>query len=785
MSVQGLAPPLSQTGFILTRQQRDEHDGIRLTYWLRCKDTVIPIELTTQEAVLFVLDKHVPEVKRLLAHLRGWRIAKVALCDFSYQGVHALYASTLKVHRQIIEILQLHAIPMMEEDIRHTDRYLMERFIQGSVQVSNEGAEPRLKPSDFLPRFRIVSIDLETTMRADQILSAAFYADDFQLVLMQGDGEDTETVRYCKDEATLLHAFIDTVKGYDPDIFIGWNVIGFDFRVLQKRAEALRIPLILGRDQRVLQLHESGQGKLFARMAGRVILDGIDTLKGATYQFESFSLENVARVFLDRGKLIDHVDDRGGEIQRLFREDKAALARYNLEDCKLVWDIFEKADLINYLVERARLTGLAIDKVGGSAAAFDNQYLPLLHRAGYVAPEYATGMSGLSAPGGYVMDSRPGLYRQVLVLDFKSLYPSIIRTFKIDPYGLAEGLKEGAEPDDLIPGFNHAIFSRSKTILPALIERLWGARDQAKKVNNSALSQAIKIIMNSFYGVLGSNVCRFFDQRLSSSITLRGHEILTKTRDVIEDQFGFNVIYGDTDSVFVWLGDDFPEDEANAKGKALADFLNIWWTEQLKQRFQLESQLELEYETHYSRFLMPTMRHSDKGTKKRYAGLKREQDGVTRMVFKGLENVRTDWTPVARSLQEQLYERIFRGQEWKSLIIATVEKLRAGELDDQLVYRKRIRQRLEQYVKNKPPHVQAGLKAEFHYRNQNLNSPYSSGSYIEYLMTVNGPEPLEFVSSPIDYQHYLEKQLAPVCESILMFVGEQFDEMTAPQGKLF
>ena len=773
-----------QTGFILTRQQQDNLSGVDLTYWIRGADNVFSVTITKQEAVFFVLDEQLEAIGRLLLRFSDWRLAKVALTDLNYKGVHALYFRSLKVMRKVVELFRLSNIVMMEEDIRHTDRFLMERFIQGGVSVL-KGIDTKLKPAQVTPQFRILSIDLETTMRADEILSAAFYADDFGLVLMQGKGEDCDQVKYFSCEKSLLLAFVDVINDYDPDIFIGWNVVGFDFRVLKNRADALRVSLRLGRDNQPLQLHESAQGKLFVRMAGRMVLDGIDTLKGATYQFESFSLENVSRQMLDRGKLIDHVDVRGDEIQRLFREDKAALARYNLEDCKLVWDIFEKADLINYLIERARLTGLPLDKVGGSAAAFDNQYLPHLHRKGYVAPEYASGVSGLGAPGGYVMDSRPGLYRQVLVLDFKSLYPSIIRTFKIDPFGLAEGLKEGAAEADLIPGFNHAIFSRSKTILPELIEFLWQARDQAKLSENAALSQAIKIIMNSFYGVLGSNVCRFYDQRLSSSITLRGHEILTKTRDCIEDEFGFKVIYGDTDSVFVWLGDDFPVEQANEKGRALAVFLNKWWAENLQQRFQLDIPLEIEYETHYSRFLMPTMRHSEKGTKKRYAGLKRSEDGSERMVFKGLENVRTDWTPIARELQEQLYERVFQGREWKSLLKNTVEQLMAGELDGKLIYRKRIRQRLEQYVKNKPPHVQAALKAEQFYQQLDQPSPYRSGSFIEYVITVSGPETIEFQRSSLDYQHYLEKQIRPVAETIMQFLGENFDDLTAPQINLF
>ena len=99
------------------------------------------------------------------------------------------------------------------------------------------------------------------------------------------------------------------------------------------------------------------------------------------------------------------------------------------------------------------------------------------------------------------MDSKPGLYRHVLVLDFKSLYPSIIRTFCIDPMGLIEGLQH---PEHAIAGFRGAMFSRERHFLPDLIATLWAARDRAKAASNKALSQAIKIIMNSFYGVLGS-----------------------------------------------------------------------------------------------------------------------------------------------------------------------------------------------------------------------------------------------------------------------------------------
>ena len=184
----------------------------------------------------------------------------------------------------------------------------------------------------------------------------------------------------------------------------------------------------------------------------------------------------MAQELLGRGKHISS-EDRGAEISRLYLENPRGLAEYNLEDCRLVAEIFERTGLLPYLLERQQLTGLALDRLGGSVAAFDYLYLPRLHRHGRVAPSIGPMTTRFEAsPGGYVLDSKPGLYDNVLVLDFKSLYPSIIRTFKIDPLGLA------APGDDPVSGFEGATFSRDEHILPELIATLWTARDAAKAV---------------------------------------------------------------------------------------------------------------------------------------------------------------------------------------------------------------------------------------------------------------------------------------------------------------
>ena len=385
---------------------------------------------------------------------------------------------------------------------------------------------------------------------------------------------------------------------------------------------------------------------------GRVVLDGIATLRSATIYFESYALEDVAQQMLGRGKQIASHENSVTEILRMAREDPMALARYNLQDCRLVIDIFERARLIDFVVERQRLTGLSMNRQGGSVAAFDQLYLPRLHRAGYVAPSVGDREVLQGSPGGYVMDSVPGLYRNVIVLDFKSLYPSIIRTFLVDPLGLAQ------PGDDPVPGYDGARFAREGHILPELIRSLWQARDGAKSEKNVALSQAIKIMMNSFYGVLGTPGCRFLDHRLVSSITKRGHEIIQRTRAFIEAR-GMTVIYGDTDSVFVLLEQELDADACDRVGRELASDLTAHFRDALQDELRIESHLELEYETHYRRFLMPTIRGSEVGTKKRYAGSVVTKAGEMHVVFKGLEAVRTDWTPLARNFQRELFRRVF------------------------------------------------------------------------------------------------------------------------------
>jgi DNA polymerase-2 len=704
----------------------------------------------------------------------------------------------------------------------------MERFITSTMSVtttstSEQRSTPKdkyqhicnakLKPSNYTPAFRVVSFDIETNYLENTLLSIAVYSDNFQYVFFLGESLHENTLSF-NSEKLLIIAFMDWIQDYDPDLLIGWNCINFDLRFLHNACQRLGLKFNIGRNNEAIEWRSNsnntnstnkGSEHYFVLVPGRAILDGIDTLKSATFSFESFALDHVAFEMLGRGKLIDSIVNKADEILRLYHEDQTAFINYNIEDCVLVWEIFEKAKLIEFAVERARLTGLPLDKIGGSVAAFENQYLPRLHRQGYVAPNLPEDPQGVGSPGGYVMDSTPGFYSNVLVLDFKSLYPSIIRSFMVDPYGLTEGDRLHQTPqtntefDDntdydkslFSKGFRGAFFKKQDSILPSLIENLWQARDQAKQDKNDALSQAIKIIMNSFYGVMGTPGCRFFDARLPSSITLRGHNIMLRTRELIE-QKGYEVIYGDTDSIFVWVNQPISIKEADLIGKELATFITHWWKIHLAQEHQLQSALELEYETHFSRFLMPTIRGSSQGSKKRYAGLVC-QDGFSfnnpdastyKLIFKGLEAVRTDWTPLAREFQKTLYQRIFLNQSFKPYIADVITDIYNGLFDDKLVYRKRLRRNLSEYKRNVPPHVQAARKADATAVQAGLKPKYENGGWIEYFYTLQGPEPKDYLNSTLDYELYISRQIEPIVDGIVSFLGTSFAEITSKQINL-
>ena len=508
------------------------------------------------------------------------------------------------------------------------------------------------------------------------------------------------------------------------------------------------------------------------KLVGRVVIDVPWDMKMNFFSFESFKLNFVAKALLGSGKDIDEDEtfDKWGEIERRFREDKMALARYNVMDATLVLDIFEKTKLIDLLLTRSFISGMLMERVGGSTSSFDHFYLPPLHEAGVVAPNVEDIGWARQAKGGFVLNPKVGIHPNVLVMDFKSLYPTVIQTFLIDPLSR---LQRDVNPLTTPVGLK---FSRTNHILPGKIAELLERRSEAKKSKNTNLSQAVKILMNSFYGVMGSSGCRFYQEDLPDGITGSGQWILKTVIEYLE-QRGFAVLYGDTDSLFVQLP---TIEDYDGQAKKLVEEVNAFLTDKLKKDFDVDSKLEIQYDKFFQTLILTSARGNEEGAKKRYAGLAiKNVDGkkVEEMVLTGMEYVRSDWSLLARTFQYELIRRVFHGEDIQEYIDETLKKLEKKELDDQLVLSKRLSKPLSEYVKNIPPHARA---AKLLYEQLGILKKRP-----QYVMTLRGAIPIELPHGDIDYDYYLDRQLAPIADSILGLFGKSFEEMRGPQLSLF
>ncbi|MEW6270349.1 MAG: DNA polymerase II [Thermodesulfobacteriota bacterium] len=715
----------------------------------------------------------------LLGQVAGMTIEANELRDLDGLPVVRVTVPTPGMVPALRDRLARAGAPTFEADIRFAYRYLIDHgiravaTIEGEEQPREHGLvlfrNPTLRPGSERPELRVLSLDIETTPDASRIYSVALVgcgAEEAHIVTRRSLAGATSHA----DERKLLEAVVRRVRELDPDVLLGWNVVDFDLRVFARRCSALRVPCALGRVAGGVGFEQDStftrQGR--ANVPGRMVLDAAGLVRDAI-RFEDYRLDTVARALLGRGKLIDaEAPNAAAEIARLYRRDPDALVAYNLEDARLTLEIVEQEGLLALTLERSLLSGMQLDRVGASIASFDQIYLPELRRRGIVAPNVDADRPGVAVQGGAVLDSVPGLFRNVAVFDFKSLYPSLIRTFNLDP--LAHARARRGDPDVVVAP-NGARFARDDAILPALIDGFVVRREAAKARGDRHADQAIKIMMNALFGVLGAPACRFFDPEIANAITSFGQQTLRWTQAAFEDA-GFTVLYGDTDSVFVKLTGDEAGNAARDEALALREKVEAYVVERVREQYRVEPRLTLELEHVLERFFMPRVRSGLGGSKKRYAGW---VDG--RLLVVGLESVRRDWPAVARRLQEGILTRVFTDEDPMPFVTEVVSRVRAGELDAELVYAKRIRKgALDRYTAATPPHVQAARK---------LGA--DAGPVIRYAITREGPEPVlpgRPLPEGIDRAHYVDKVLRPIAEAILPALGRSFDEATGEPRQL-
>ena len=736
----------------------------------------------------FVEEKDLKKVKLLL---EKFKTEKTKLTNFKGEKVVKISANNQTDLNKLSATIHKKNLKTYEADIKSGMRFMIDNDLFGPIEIEGdyktENLErvdrlykaPDVKPiknADFKPALKIISLDIETSKKNNELFCIGLYGKSYKKCFIIGKKE-IENAVICKDEKDLLLKFKEEIIKQDPDIITGWSVIDFDLAYLREIFEKNKIPFDIGRNNDNIKIKiESGFFRnSTADIPGRQVLDALNFVRDPfikeapsikSRKFESYTLENVSEELLGDTKLLKG-KGRYDEIEKLFKNDQKKLVEYNLKDCQLAYDILDKTKIKDLAIEKSSLTGLSLNRIAASIATFDSLYIREARKRDLVSPTTQFGNKEERIKGGYVMQSTPGIYHNLIVLDFKSLYPSIIKTFNIDPASFLEKKDENS-----IEAPNKAYFKNQEGILPEIIEKLHQAREKAKAEKRELASYSIKTIMNSLFGVLASPNCRYFSLKMANAITHFGQFIIKLTAKKIEE-FGYEVIYSDTDSVFVKTNLD--KKDAQNLGLQIQNQINSFYEEYITKKYKRKSYLELEFEKLYLAFMMPPIRHSETGSKKRYAGLV-EKNGKEEIEIVGLEAIRVDWTEAAQEFQIQLLEKVFKKEEFVRFIKEYVKKIKEGKLDSKLIYRKSITKELSKYTKTTPPHVKAARQLD------SLDS-----NIIQYYMTTQGPEPIQKLKHKIDYEHYIEKQIEPIANTILFFFDKSFEEIIkgSKQMKLF
>ena len=347
--------------------------------------------------------------------------------------------------------LEENEITCYEADIKFAYRFMMDNGIQGSLEINGEYEtgqkvdriyrNSEIKPVEYSPNnLKVLSFDIESSKgnEDDLLYCIGLICDNTKKVFINSK-EKVDGAVSCKDEEEVIEKFVNEIIELDPDVITGWNVIDFDFDYLLKKCKKLKINFAIGRDDSLpkLKLEESFFRDSKIDVGGRQVLDALGLMKISFIKVPDYKLDTVANSILGDRKLIQsHGSEKYKEIDEAFSKNKKKLVEYNLKDAELVLRIIEKTKILELTIKRSLLTGMPLDRVNASIASLDSLYIREANKKNLVCPSGNFTVKEEGIKGGYVRESEPGIYDYILVLDFKSLYPSMMRTFNIDPYSM-------------------------------------------------------------------------------------------------------------------------------------------------------------------------------------------------------------------------------------------------------------------------------------------------------------------------------------------------------------
>jgi DNA polymerase I len=654
---------------------------------------------------------------------------------------------------------------VLEADIRFSQRYLLDMGVKPSNWVVVDQCEevkgnyqvdlvclaktrPRMIEEHKLPNFRILALDIEVynprgmpNPDRDPIIIIS--------TMTKEDGIKMFVADDSKNDAKIIREFVDYLRKYDPDIIVGYNNNGFDWPYLVNRSSRVGVKLTISRmgnpPEPSVYGHWSVIGRANVDLYNFIEEMGEIKVKSLDRAAEFLGvMRRDERVLIPGHRIYEYWDDKS---------KRDLLLRYARDDVVSTYGLAEK--LLPFAIQLSSISGLPLDQVGASSVGARVEWMIFYEavKRGELAPNreerpYET------YKGAVVLEPRPGLHEDIAVIDFSSMYPSIMMKYNVSPDTLVIG---DCNDCYVAPENNYRFRKTPEGLYPGLLRVLVESRRKVRELmknypENSPdwvllneRQRALKVMANAMYGYCGWLGARWYRREVAEAVTAWGRNLL---KTVIEKarSLGLPIIYGDTDSLFVKnIGD---------KVDALINYINN------------ELGFDVKVDKVYRRVLFTE-------AKKRYVGL--TIDGEVDIV--GFEAVRGDWAEVAKDVQENVAEIVLKtGDVGKAVayVKSIIDKLKAFQFDiDDVIIWKTLDKSLNEY-KVLTPHVAAAK--------QLIEAGYKvgKGDMIGYVIVKGGGAKLAYKVKPyiltkdireIDVDYYIEKQVIPAAMRILEVLG--------------
>jgi len=780
---------------------------------LFCKDnkgkTIVCLDYGF-EPYFYILPKEgkEKELKKRVEEIKSVKVKSAEIIERTLSGekrkfvkVFCFLSTDVPNAREIVKVWKDVVEDEYEYSINFYKRYLIDNQIEQWIDVEGDEIKKKyrsdnvikikkIKPvsSDKMPELKLMSFDIESVNEAGKpvIVMLSLKSNGFEKVLTyKKDKHYGKYVEVLKDEKELLERFVELVKEQDPDVLLGYNSDLFDMQVIQQRAEELKVDLAMSRDFSKLKFARRARIST-ARFKGIVHVDlfqFINNVLSSQLQTEVLTLDAVSAELLGDNKIEMEYE----EIIESWRKGKdlGKLAEYCLKDSDLTLrlgefimpQIHELAELSGQLLfDTSRMTYSQLVEWYLSKKAFAMDII-IPNQPKWDEIQRRRDYSPYT--GGFVKEPIGGLHEDIAVMDFRSLYPSIIATFNISPEMLncIDCRKDGYK----VPEHNYWFCKRKKGFVSILIKELIEKRAEIKekmkklkkgteewnKLNNEQFS--IKTISNATYGYYNFAGSKWYCRQCAEASAAFGRFYISKVIDEAGKE-GFTVIYADTDSMFVKADSDLKR-----KVKTFLEKMNKI----------LPGIIKLDLQGIYKRGIFIPRGVGPGTAKKRYALI--DDKGV--LTIRGLEKVRRDWSNVAKDTQEMVLKLILEREDVKGAVKYVkyvIKQLNDGKIPlKDLIIIEQLTKPLSEY-KNIGPHVVAARKIKERGR------PIGEGMSILFVITKGKgsiserAEPFEDVDiKDVDNDYYIGHQIVPAALRVLTVLGVTEEELSGESLKSF